>query len=148
MSVTLRKSRRLVLAIVPLAMIPLAMKRTLLLLAAGSLLAAGDAFAQQQSEPRAGSDVDLPSWVAPNAASSRPPAQPPSPEHAPFGASSSAQQRAPAQTHTPGPPDPENDGSPEQTPLGGLEWLALAGGAYAARRLYRHDDEAGDDAPA
>ena len=120
------------------------MKPVLVLLTAGSLLlAAGDAFAQQQSEPRAGSDVDLPSWAAPDAASSRPPAQPPSPEHAPFGASSSAQQRAPAQTHTPGPPDPAS-----QAPLGGLEWLALAGGAYAVHRLRRRrkDDDADDDA--
>jgi hypothetical protein len=47
---------------------------------------------------------------------------------------------APAETQqTPDPPNEPADGAP----LGGLEWLALAGGAYAANRLRKRgkDDE-------
>jgi hypothetical protein len=51
---------------------------------------------------------------------------------------------APAETHTPPPPSDDPDGAP----LGGLEWLALAGGAYAANRLRkRGKDDEGEGEP-
>ena len=51
-------------------------------------------------------------------------------------------QNAPVETHVPSPSD-----DPEGVPLGGLEWLALAGGAYAANRLRKRgkdDDDEGE----
>ena len=51
-------------------------------------------------------------------------------------------QNAPAETHVPNSPS-----DPEGAPLGGLEWLALAGGAYAANRLRKRgkdDDDEGE----
>jgi len=64
------------------------------------------------------------------------------------------QQRAPgadvrnAPAETQQTPDPPGSGDPDGVPLGGLEWLALAGGAYAANRLRRRgkgDDEDEDN---
>ncbi|PSQ82862.1 MAG: hypothetical protein BRD44_06460 [Bacteroidetes bacterium QS_7_67_15] len=51
---------------------------------------------------------------------------------------------APAETQTPPPPGGSDD--PDGAPLGGLEWLALAGGAYAANRLRKRgkDDDEGE----
>ena len=49
-----------------------------------------------------------------------------------------------AQTNNPGTPD-----DPNQVPLGGAEWLAAAGAAYALNRLREEDgdeEEFGDDA--
>ena len=45
-----------------------------------------------------------------------------------------------AQTNGPGTP---TSSDPSQTPLGGAEWLAAAGAAYALNRL--RDDESDED---
>ena len=119
------------------------MKRTLLLLAAGSLLAAGDVLAQRSQTPQQRSgrgDANLPAWATPNRSSSNGSYRSPSQRE---GRDGTDAQYPGAVTNAPGPPE-----SASQAPLGGLEWLALAGGAYAVHRLHRRrkDDDAGDDA--
>jgi hypothetical protein len=62
----------------------------------------------------------------------------------PSGEASTASGRGGAETNNPGTPD-----NPDQVPLGGAEWLAAAGAAYALNRLREEDgdeEESEDDA--
>jgi hypothetical protein len=62
----------------------------------------------------------------------------------PSGDASTASAGGEVQTNTPGTPD-----NPDQVPLGGAEWLAAAGAAYALNRLREEDgdeEEPEDDA--
>lgn len=112
------------------------MRRFLLLLAVWPLmLPGGDVLAQHSQQHPGRSDANLPAWAEPSPAQQR--GQQPA-GRVPFGT-----QQTPAQPQmTPAPPP-----STPQAPLGGLEWLALAGGTYALHRLGRCDgeeDDAGD----
>ncbi|MFB6230159.1 MAG: hypothetical protein ABEL04_03295 [Salinibacter sp.] len=57
----------------------------------------------------------------------------------PSGDGSTASGGGQAQSSTPGTPNP-----PDQVPLGGAEWLAAAGAAYALNRLREKDGDEGD----
>lgn len=81
----------------------------------------------QGPAPGRGSNANLPKWARPQPSYE----QPSSPRDA------SAQPSSPA---LPPPPDP--------VPLGGLEWLALAGGAYAVNRMRRRSGVDGDSSEA
>jgi hypothetical protein len=54
----------------------------------------------------------------------------------PSGEASTASGRGGAETNNPGTPD-----NPDQVPLGGAEWLAAAGAAYALNRLREEDGD-------
>ncbi len=75
--------------------------------------------------------TDLPSAAEP----ARPPSwlgQPPTGANTPGGT---------AQTNN----APDTPGNPNQVPLGGAEWLAAAGAAYALNRLRKDGDDEDDD---
>jgi hypothetical protein len=133
-----------------------AMRFVLLVLA--SLLLVGPAAAQQP-QGSGSNDLNLPSYAAPSSGSEAPSSAgsgrsygattrrggPPEGKGGPSCAEDPNQRRCEACEHTSqlwfcNGNDPSDD-----VPLGGLEWLAMAGAGYALHRLRRREDEADDE---
>jgi len=93
------------------------------------LVAPGAAPAQQQHEGNSRHELNLPAWSRPS------PMERPYSQDAPQAPPDVQQQPLSV---------PEPGDGPPQAPLGGVEWLALAGGVYAISRL-RHDPSSDDD---
>ncbi|PSQ89987.1 MAG: hypothetical protein BRD30_05210 [Bacteroidetes bacterium QH_2_63_10] len=97
--------------------------------------------AQRQVAPSQNpAGTDVPSYARPSDPSSSF-GQPPSGSNAPGGNAQASS----------GPGMPDGDGGPNQVPLGGAEWLAAAGAAYALNRLRKEgngeDEESDDEMP-
>ena len=117
------------------------------------LLAGGTAEAQDQRQAvpsqrgtESGVQREAPTYSVPEAAGTELPSSMRSADPPPIGQSSNNASPGRAQTNA-NPPDMP-DSSP-QTPLGGTEWLAAAGAAYALNRLREEDgdeEESEDDA--